>query len=188
MCLLALALRHGALIKELVVSDTAEHLDLITKTLMANSHVWKELIVAEPCDPTGAERVQQYATPPSDAQRRGNAATVVVVEHLWGNFPPVQNPVDATTSEKFNIDKKYDFIFGTDLAYRDELHAPLIATLARCSHPRTVCLVGVTAADTPPAFFDALEAAGFRYERLAEHLLGREYRGRDFGIIAIQRR
>ena len=42
--------------------------------------------------------------------------------------------------------------------------------------------------DTQPRFFDSLLLAGFRYEKLSDHLLEREFRGTNFGIIAIQRR
>ena len=42
--------------------------------------------------------------------------------------------------------------------------------------------------DTQPVFFDKLTKAGFRHEKLADHLLEKEFRGSDFGIFAIQRR
>ena len=42
--------------------------------------------------------------------------------------------------------------------------------------------------DTQPVFFDKLTKAGFRYEKLADHLLEKEFRGSNFGIFAIQRR
>jgi hypothetical protein len=124
----------------------------------------------------------------SDKRKRTNTAIAVVAEHLWGNFPPNTLSTASIDSENPDIHKKYDFIFGTDLAYRNSLHAPLIATLLRFSHQHTLCLIGVTMVDTQPAFFDSLTDAGFRYEKLAEHLLGRDFRGSNFGIIAIQRR
>ena len=42
--------------------------------------------------------------------------------------------------------------------------------------------------DTQPVFFDKLTKAGFRYEKLADHLLEKEFRGSNFGLFAIQRR
>jgi hypothetical protein len=78
---------------------------------------------------------------------------VLVQEHAWGKFE--------------QDEPKYDFIFGTDLAYRDYLYEPLISSLLRFSHEHTVSLIGVTMDDTRPKFFDMLRGAGFRYERLA---------------------
>ena len=80
------------------------------------------------------------------------------------------------------------FIFGTDLAYRNSLHEPLVESLSELSHEKTVILIGVTMSDTQPRFFDLLTKSGFRYEKLSDHLLDPEFRGRNFGIIAIQKR
>jgi hypothetical protein len=82
---------------------------------------------------------------------------VSVQEHAWGSF-------DDNVSKD---GQKYDFIFGTDLAYRDYLYEPLISSLLRFSHEHTVSLIGVTMNDTRPKFFDLLREAGFKYERLA---------------------
>lgn len=102
---------------------------------------------------------------------------VFVSEHKWGEF---DNENDEVANEKV------DFIFGSDVAYRDHLHAPLIASLKRLSHENTISFLGVTMLDTKPSFFEALSEAGFRYERLADHLMEPEFRGTTFGLFVIQ--
>jgi hypothetical protein len=82
---------------------------------------------------------------------------VSVEEHAWGSFD------DGVSKDG----QTYDFIFGTDLAYREYLYEPLISSLVRFSHEHTVSLIGVTMSDTRPKFFDLLREVGFRYERLA---------------------
>ena len=84
--------------------------------------------------------------------------------------------------------QRYDFIFGSDLAYRDHLHDPLISSFLQLSHKFTIILIGVTMNDTRPVFFDKLTAAGFLYERLADHFLEGAFRGGNFGIFVITRR
>jgi len=188
------------LLKELVVTDMADHLSLMAKTLRANPHVWKDLTVVEPPRQDGDDfndaindddgRMTTQTPPPSSSSSAENSnnqnacETVIVAEHLWGEFSSSNN------ENKNDIhDKKYDFIFGTDLAYRNSLHAPLIASLDHFSHANTLILIGVTMTDTQPIFFDALTKAGFRYEKLADGLLEKEFRGgNSFGIVAIQRR
>ena len=83
---------------------------------------------------------------------------------------------------------RYDFIFGSDLAYRDDLHDPLISSLEQLCHKHTISLIGVTMNDTRPVFFDKLSRAGFQYERLADHYLEGQFRGGNFGIFVITRR
>jgi len=87
-----------------------------------------------------------------------------------------------------NLLIRYDFIFGSDLAYRDYLHDPLISSLLQLSHQHTICLIGVTMSDTRPVFFDKLTEAGFLYQRLADHYLEGHFRGGTFGIFVIMRR
>ncbi|KAL7474974.1 hypothetical protein ACHAW6_000909 [Cyclotella cf. meneghiniana] len=106
---------------------------------------------------------------------------IIVTEHIWGSFENFEK-------EDLN-QEKYDFIFGTDLAYREYLYKPLIASLLRFSHAHTLCLIGVTMNDTHPLFFDLLTDAGFRYQRLADHLLESEFMScGNFGVFAIQKR
>ena len=104
---------------------------------------------------------------------------VHVSEYLWGTGPL------CLTDE---LCPTFDLILGSDLAYRDELHDPLISTLLDCSGPRTLTLLGVTMNDTKPIFFAKLNRAGLQYERLADHLLEPDFRGRNFGIFVIRRR
>lgn len=103
----------------------------------------------------------------------------MVLEHKWGEFPlseDKENPLNQT----------FDLIVGSDLAYRDELHDPLIASLRHFSHSKTVTLLGVTMHDTKPSFFFKLKEAGFTYERMADHLLDLKFRGTSFGVFVIR--
>lgn len=193
-CLLALSAHQSIPLKELVVTDMADHLALMAKTLNANPHVWDQLTVIEPCNAKSEVTKSKFdgmlsQTKHSVDKQKQQTSTqqtstkVIVAEHIWGEFP-----LNKSSSDDGDIhNKKYDFIFGTDLAYRNSLHEPLIASLLHFSHQHTLCLIGVTMTDTQPAFFDLLTKA-FRYEKLADHLLEKEFRGSNFGIIAIQRR
>eukprot|EP00903_Cladosiphon_okamuranus_P006221 g6112.t2 len=57
----------------------------------------------------------------------------------------------------------FDVILGTDVAYYEHLYAPFVQALERTAGPDTLVLLGVTRTDTGPAFFDALDKAGFVY-------------------------
>eukprot|EP00980_Cylindrotheca_fusiformis_P017769 scaffold5605_cov128-Cylindrotheca_fusiformis.AAC.10 len=105
------------------------------------------------------------------------STNVQVKEYLWG----------PNTSETPTIikDTDFDLIIGSDLAYRDDLHDPLIASINACSSHNTVTLLGVTMKDTKPIFFKKLVAAGMRYEKLADHLLDSTFRGTSFGVFVI---
>jgi hypothetical protein len=141
-CLLAAVTRiDDSILKKLVVTDMADHLALMRRTLDVNSHV--------------CNRLSAGAADAND----DNKVKVTVEEHIWGSFT---NQTDAQ--------QKYDFIFGTDLAYRDYLYEPLISSLTEFSHEHTLSLIGVTMNDTCPRFFDLLTKAGFRYERLTGKL------------------
>ena len=176
-CVLALIMSQEEIpLAELVVTDMKDHLPLIFKTMKANSHVWDELIDGENSVCDGGRLSATIRR--DDNRQRNRHNQVILAEHIWGE-------IESTAEDN----KKYDFIFGTDLAYRDSLHGPLISSLLHFSHQRTLCLIGVTMADTQPVFFDRLTDAGFRYEKLADHLLEREFRGgNSFGLFAIQRR
>ena len=102
--------------------------------------------------------------------------TLAVKEHEWGKFTE-QDEHEA-----------FDFIFGSDVAYRDYLHEPLIASLVQFSSDHTISLIGVTMQDTKPSFFEALEAAGFAYDRIADHHMAPEFRGTTFGLFVIQKK
>lgn len=174
-------------LNKLVVTDMANHLELITKTFMANMHIWDHLTVHRKND-NGMQNEECYGgslrsdihhqQQQQQQQQQYCSTNVMVMEHVWGEESEVTN----------DSNEKYDFIFGSDLAYRNSLHAPLISSLVQFSHQHTLCLIGVTMTDTQPIFFDLLIQAGFMYERLADHLLESEYRGGSFGIFAIQRR
>jgi predicted nicotinamide N-methyase len=102
---------------------------------------------------------------------------VRAVEYLWG-----PNTSETPAAIK---DTNFDLIIGSDLAYRDELHDPLIASIVACSSETTVTLLGVTMRDTRPIFFQKLIRAGLKYERLADHLLESTFRGKRFGVFVI---
>lgn len=106
---------------------------------------------------------------------------VAVLEHTWGCFPLVEDKLDPNPV-------KFDLIFGSDVAYRQELYDPLIQSLRYFSHAKTVSLIGVTMEDTTPEFFDRLIRDGFVYQKFADHLIEKEYRGKTFAIIAIRMR
>lgn len=103
---------------------------------------------------------------------------VLIQEYLWGT-----GPLRCSSGES----KAFDLIIGSDLAYRDELHDPLIQAILDCSNATTVVLLGVTMNDTKPKFFSKLTQQGLRYERLADHCLEPSFRGTNFGIFVIQR-
>jgi hypothetical protein len=164
-CLLALAASQNIPLNKLNITDTEDHLNLMEETIEANSHVWDELIVVK-----GGSSFISHG---SLTNSKEYPVTVTVAEHLWG--------VDCSN-------EKYDFIFGSDLAYRDYLYDPLILSLLQLSHQHTICLIGVTMNDTRPQFFDKLSKAGFRFERLGDHFLEGQFRGANFGIFVVKRR
>ncbi len=166
-CLLALAQAASLSLKNVVVTDMDDHLSLMEKTILTNPHVWDELIVTR----GGSSSTHQGSA--SNKKKEHQVSSVTVAEYRWG--------VD-------NFDQRYDFIFGSDLAYRDYLHDPLISSLLQLSHQHTIILIGITMYDTRPVFFDKLTAAGFLYERLADHYLEGQFRGGNFGIFLIMRR
>ena len=145
-----------------------------------------------------------------------------VKEYLWGNkdydfsnnrtttvSSTDTDDVSSSEDDAYNIsntntnkDNHFDLIIGSDVAYRDYLHEPLIDALKEFSSRSsssssssttsiipTVSLIGITMNDTKPIFFQKLIQAGFQYEKLAEHLFDTEYNtcSRQFGIFAITR-
>ena len=104
------------------------------------------------------------------------ARDVRITEHPWGDF------------DNDDLEQDFDLIVGSDVAYREELYDPLIASLLHFCSANTVVLLGVTMKDTKPEFFELLERSGFVYEKLADHLLELEFRGSTFGIFVLQRK
>ncbi len=183
-CLLTVSAHRGIPLDKLVATDVADHLDLMARTLKANPHVWDRLTILRAGDGVANEEFDGRLSETRDNnQQQPSSTKVFVAEHLWGEFESTTSSMQSDMSSR-----KYDFIFGSDLAYRNSLHKPLISSLVKFSHRHTLCLIGVTMTDTQPVFFDLLTEAGFRYEKLADHLLEREFRGSNFGIIAIQKR
>ena len=119
-CLLALASSHNNIpVDNLVVTDLEDHLSLMENTMKVNSHVWDRLIVVKGGSPTTA-----HGNP---SHRKENKVSVTIAEHIWGES---------------SDEKKFDFIFGSDLAYRDSLYDPLISSLLQLSHQHTISLIG----------------------------------------------
>jgi hypothetical protein len=165
-CLLAvIAGLERVPLKKLVITDMADHLRLIRNTLDANSHVCERINIVDPSsvyessDGTKEQEFSSMNVHNASDDKSIPPVEVIVAEHVWGSF---EKPEERDLKHE-----KYDFIFGTDLAYRGYLYKPLIASLLHFSHAHTLSLIGVTMNDTHPLFFDLLTEAGFRYERLA---------------------
>lgn len=160
-CLLAAARESLA---NLVVTDTNDHLHMMRQTLAANSHV------------LAGDNVKDVP--------------IHVLEHMWGEFSTTTSLSAETDDLPNRVHQgrhQFDLIIGSDLAYRKELYDPLIASLQQFSHAHTVSLIGITMLDTTPSFFRLLTKAGFMYERLADHLLDPEFRGKTFGVFVIRK-
>ncbi|GMI47404.1 hypothetical protein TrCOL_g3665 [Triparma columacea] len=84
--------------------------------------------------------------------------------------------------------EKYDFVFGTDVAYRDYLHTPLIDALTAHMGKGSTSLIGICMHDTTVKFFEQLEARGFVYERLRDCMIDEKFRGTIFGLFAIEKK
>ena len=160
---------------EVVVTDTAEHLSLMRTTIESNL---KRIL------PQIRNQQQQQAKKNNDYENLSSDIDVGRVaraeEYLWGE------------DYDFGGDSEpFDLIIGSDVAYRDYLHDPLIAALDEfCVPQHTVALIGVTMNDTKPIFFQKLVQRGFRYEKLADRLLGDEFctSARQFGVFAISKK
>ena len=105
---------------------------------------------------------------------------VHIAKHKWGDFEAL---VEETWTKQ-----EFDLIIGSDVAYREELYDPLIASLKYFVRQKTVVLLGVTMADTKAVFFELLEKGGFRYEKMADHLMPVDFRGTTFGIFVIRKK
>ncbi|OEU08300.1 hypothetical protein FRACYDRAFT_250089 [Fragilariopsis cylindrus CCMP1102] len=194
---------------EIVVTDTKEHLQLMKDTIDSNL---KRIL---------PQILEQYLWGNKDYDFSNNGATTVSstdtddvssseddtynISNTNANASTNANAnanVNANTSTNTNKDNHFDLIIGSDVAYRDYLHEPLIDALKEFSSSQssssksstasiipTVSLIGITMNDTKPIFFQKLIQAGFQYEKLAEHLFDTEYNtcSRQFGIFAITR-
>lgn len=157
----------GDQIDSLYVTDLEDHLELMKQTILANQHV---VTLQE----SPLEDSNEILTEENDEPK--NSVSCHVMECDWGK--------NASTGA---LSQKFDFIFGSDVAYRDYLHEPLISTLLHLSDDHTISIIGVTMTDTKPKFFTSLHEAGFRYERIPDHLMAQEFRGTTFGLFVIQK-
>lgn len=162
----------GDLIDSLYVTDLEDHLQLMRQTVLANSHIVK-------LNQNDDENVRFDTIDDrnSSNDNAGNSVNCYVMECDWGK--------DVSSGP---LADKFDFIFGSDVAYRDYLHEPLISTLLKLSDKHTISIIGVTMTDTKPKFFTSLWEAGFRYERIPDCFMSREFRGTTFGLFVIQKR
>jgi hypothetical protein len=205
-----LALGHAdSLFETVVLTDTKEHLALMARTLDANQHIVDRRGTIQRAGNGQVDDTIPSTTPPPSSPAI-HPVQVKILEHQWGVFGgstntrhnseeeiehdlslPSTSPctttndtIAATTTVPATT---FDYIIGSDVAYRDELHDPLIASLLHYSNPDTISLIGVTMSDTKPIFFQKLHQAGFRYERFADHLLDPQFRGSTFGIFILQK-
>jgi len=162
-CCAAAVVGQKGLVDEIVVTDLADHLTLMRKTVQDNEHICK-----------------------LDKSDDDSRVIVRVVENRWGVLDP--NEYDTEDARELVRSQKFDIILGSDVAYRDYLHIPLIESLNLLLSENGVALIGVTMQDTSTRFFDRLTAAGFQYNKLADHLLDPEFRGSNtFALMVIQR-
>lgn len=200
---------------EVVVTDTAPHLELIQTTIESNLQQILPQIIKKQTTSTGTPTTTTNQPQVQDQEERLQIAvsaiidrSVAVKEYLWGepyDFSEDDDGAgndDPNQSNRRNVNTNFDLIIGSDVAYHDKLHDPLIAALqefmpASTSTTRestttnttnTVALIGITMNDTKPIFFTKLLHAGFQYEKLADHLFGADITAsRQFGIFAISR-
>eukprot|EP00560_Eucampia_antarctica_P003259 CAMPEP_0197840586 /NCGR_PEP_ID=MMETSP1437-20131217/45691_1 /TAXON_ID=49252 ORGANISM="Eucampia antarctica, Strain CCMP1452" /NCGR_SAMPLE_ID=MMETSP1437 /ASSEMBLY_ACC=CAM_ASM_001096 /LENGTH=299 /DNA_ID=CAMNT_0043450217 /DNA_START=455 /DNA_END=1354 /DNA_ORIENTATION=- len=196
-CLASLA---PDLLDELVVTDLDDHLALMNKIVNANSHI----VISE--DPSYHVSNPNNNHHDNDTTNTNSSSIdlvkVHVMEHRWGEFSEKDNnndiePSCSTTTTASttllqkqiqNGTKKFDFIFGSDIAYREWGYWPLVNSFQSFFHEDTVALVGITMIDTRAKFFQILNQAGFRYDRLADHLMAPEFRNNTFGLFVIQKK
>ena len=106
------------------------------------------------------------------------APAVHVTELLWGA---------GNGGTQARMGGPFSFIFGTDVAYRDYLHKPLLETVEELLAPEGTCLLGISLCDTTPKFFDELDKRGFRYEKVNDALVDPKFSGDLFAIIVVER-
>ena len=192
-CLAALA---PDIIDILAITDLDDHLELMNQTVNANSHILSN------CNSVKHNQQQDnIADEEIQTSKVQNLVKSIVMEHRWGEFDNNNNNNDDDTSKLDELSsslltieqkvqngsKTFDFIFGSDIAYREYGYHPLIASFQRLFHENSVGLVGITMVDTRPKFFHLLREAGFRYDRLSDHLMEPEFRNNTFGLFVIRR-
>jgi Lysine methyltransferase len=157
------------LIRDLAITDTADHLPLIQKTLQANSHLLQ-------------------------GEYEEEMTRVHIFDHSWGTFLPSTSDHEGGTVESQSFSEQaqhgkltFDLIVGSDVAYREDLYDILIASLLQYAHANTMIMLGCTMVDTKPLFFQKLHLAGFQYRKFADHLLERDFRGQMFGIFVVEK-
>ena len=138
-CLMALAANQNIPLREVVVTDLSDHLKLMKKTVDKNNHVYNTRTMFEPYEgyETDEHRDVEFGEGGLEEDLE-----VIIAEHKWGKFP-----IKGSTEDKHDDHlqtKKYDFIFGSDLAYRNSLHDILISSLLQFTHEHTLCLIGVS--------------------------------------------
>lgn len=185
-CLASLA---RDLIDELVVTDLDDHLALMNETINANTHI---VSPHHPSTYISNNNTNTDNDSPTSLDKENTLVNTIVMEHRWGEFH--EDDSTATPNKKTlemeiqNGTKTFDFIFGSDIAYREYGYLPLIASFQKLFHQNTVGLVGITMVDTKPKFFQLLSEAGFTYNRLADHLMAPEFRNSTFGLFVIQKK
>lgn len=163
----------GDLLDTLYVTDLSDHIDLMKQTVLANSHI---LALQSNGEVKESDDDDEYIKNSGYESVIDNDVKCHVIEHAWGKFKS-SDPLSG----------KFDFIFGSDVAYRDFLHEPLISSLLQFSDDHTISIIGVTMTDTKPIFFQSLREAGFQYERIPDHIMSQEFRGTTFGLFVIQK-
>jgi hypothetical protein len=177
----------GKIFKELVITDLEVQLPLIERTLNANRHIIGRFHVDINLLHKRYAGTESSSLSSSELETKSSMATmkVIVARHAWGEFTSSADHL----GESNGCCTKFDFIFGSDIAYRDCLHQPIVQSLVYFSHYRTTILLGVTMYDTKPTFFDALWAAGFTYFRIVDNdNILPEYRGKSFGLFLVRKR
>lgn len=161
-------------IRNLVITDEINHLNLIQKTIHNNLHVLE-------CVDNLTVQEHQWGVFKDSNISRIKELTVSLDESIIYNKSISNNNVvlDGTT--------KFDLIIGSDVAYHETLYQPLLQSLQQFSHDDTISLIGITMSDTKPSFFHQLDCNGFMYQKLADHLLDPQFRGTTFGVFAIQK-
>lgn len=175
---ICLAASARDVISELIVTDLEDHLELIRRNINRNNHVMDL-------------RSSTLSSTATTTAKYGKTVKTIIMEHQWGKYSNNDssnnnhNHKDSIQHQLQTGIKKFDFIFGSDLAYEETLYQPLISSLLKFSHESTVSLIGVCMHDTTPQFFTDLRLAGFRYERIADHEMDVKFRGNIFGLFVI---
>mmetsp|Transcript_7657 Transcript_7657/g.16616 ORF Transcript_7657/g.16616 Transcript_7657/m.16616 type:complete len:284 (-) Transcript_7657:60-911(-) len=164
---------------EVTVTDTREHLGLMQATIDSNSKYLQQVC------PDVSFVVTEHEWGSKSTLGSQCYDDTLITNSKSSDISAIQNK--EASRKEVGLRDHYDFIFGTDVAYRDHLHDPLISSLLHFSDKETICLIGVTMNDTSTEFFSKLSRAGFRYERISDHMLDKKFRGNIFGLFIITR-